>query len=280
MVRRRDASSRSNAVQSVVMVARIPQPQRPALGGTSRPAIMTGDDNPDRQARDRDDPCPDQGPRPRDARRGAEWRRPRARRLPADPEARAVPARGLVQDAGRVHQPAHARDPGGRRGGRLGRQSRRRRRVRGHAARRARPHLRAHRVLAREGEAHPGLRRRPRRGRRPLCRRARGQRGLDGAVGRPAGTRLRPGGDAAGPGHARARAVAAGAGPRHAAGRRGRGRVDRRHRGVVRGNAEGDRRGARGRADADQTRSRPASRSTPRPEGSPPTHSPRAASAS
>ena len=108
-------------------------------------------------------------------------------------QARAVAAFGLVQGARRVREPAAAANSARRRHGRLRRQPRRRGRVRGAGARHQGEDLRADRVVAREGRAHPPLRRRARRRRRPIRRCARRQRSMGKDIRLAAGACLRPG---------------------------------------------------------------------------------------
>ena len=144
-------------------------------------------------------------------------RRFRAAAVRADAQARTAAARRLVQDARRLHQPADPRHPRGRRGRRLGRQPRRRGRLRGDAARRAGAHLR------------PDGRPRPPRSiasaptaptstvdRRALRRRAGGEQRVDARRRARCRCTRSTGRDAARPGHGRPRAVGAGAGARHA----------------------------------------------------------------
>ena len=107
-------------------------------------------------------------------------------RLPPDAQARAPAARGLVQDARRLHQSADARRSRPRawsrpRAATTARRSPTRRMRLGVPG----AHLRAHRVLAGQDQPHPRLRRRPRGGRRSLRRRAGREPGVGGAARAP-----------------------------------------------------------------------------------------------
>jgi len=90
---------------------------------------------------------------------------------------------GSFQDAWRVQQPAHARDPGrGHRRG-VGRQPWCRGRLRRDEARRSRDDLRAERGVPRQDGADPRLWRAARGRRRALRRRVEGERALDRRLG-------------------------------------------------------------------------------------------------